>query len=115
MTSEARPTFTCTVCAKVLAPKFLPSSAPNCPSCGANTKPNLAAIEAGLTTFCANCHTKGSVYESDSCTNCGSAWGQWSGSDSVEQLPEKSSENERVLYESSRGPEGGTVPRWKIV
>ena len=115
MTFEARPTFTCTVCAKVLLPKFLPSSAPNCPACGADTKPNQAAIDAGLTTFCANCHTTGSTYESDECTNCGAAWGNWSGSDSVEQAPASSSVDNRVIYKSSRGPEGGTVPRWKIV
>ncbi len=114
MTSEARPTFTCTVCAKVLTPKFLPSKAPSCPACGANTKPNQAAIDAGLTTFCANCHTTGSVYDSDECPNCGEAWGQWSGSEFVEQSPSASSDNERVLYKSSRGPEGGTAPRWKI-
>ncbi|HIF73331.1 MAG TPA: hypothetical protein EYQ61_12380 [Dehalococcoidia bacterium] len=115
MTSEAQPTFTCKVCAEVLTPKFLPSSAPNCPSCGADTKPNQVAIDAGLTTFCPNCHTKGSVYESDACTNCGSSWGQWSGSDSVEQVPSNANENDRVIYKSSRGPEGGTVPRWKII
>jgi DnaJ-class molecular chaperone len=114
MTSEARPTFTCKVCAKVLTPRFLPSTAPNCPSCGADTAPNQAALDAGLTTFCATCHTRGSVFEFDSCTNCGSAWGQWSGSDSVEQIPASSSEKDRVMYKSTRGPEGGTVPRWKI-
>lgn len=115
MTSEAQPTFTCKLCAKVLTPRFLPSSAPNCPACGADTAPNQVALDAGLTTFCANCHTKGHVYESDSCTNCGSDWGNWSGGDSVEQLPASSSENDRVIYKSSRGPEGGTVPRWKVI
>jgi len=115
MSSDSLPTFTCKVCAKVLTPRFLPSSAPNCPACGADTAPNQAAIDAGLTTFCANCHTKGSVYESNECTNCGAAWGNWSGTDAVEQLPDSPMENDRVLYDSSRGPEGGTVPRWKIV
>ena len=28
---------------------------------------------------------------------------------------EAATQGDRVLYESSRGPEGGTVPRWKIV
>ncbi|NQW19690.1 MAG: hypothetical protein HQ477_03040 [Chloroflexi bacterium] len=115
MTSEARPTFTCKVCAKVLTPRFLPSSAPSCPACGADTAPNLAALDAGLTTFCASCHTTGSPYESEICTNCGSAWGHWSGGESVEQVPSESIANNRVLYVSTRGPEGGTVPRWKII
>ena len=115
MTSEARPTFTCKVCAKVMTPQFLPSSAPNCPACGADTAPNQTAIDSGLTTFCANCHTTGCVYESDNCTNCGAAWGHWSGGETVEQAPETSSAGDRVLYKSTRGAEGGTVPRWKIV
>ena len=115
MTPEARPTFTCKVCALVLTPRFLPSTAPSCPSCGADTAPDRASIDAGLTVFCASCHTSGSVYEADSCTNCGEAWGSWSGSDAVEQLPEAALEGDRVLYESTRGPEGGTIPRWKIV
>ena len=115
MTSEARSTFTCKLCALVLTPRFLPSTAPSCPSCGADTAPNQAAKDAGLTVFCAACHTSGSVYETDFCTNCGEAWGGWSGSDAVEQLPDVALQDGRVLYESTRGPEGGTVPRWKIV
>ncbi len=115
MTSEARPSFTCKVCARVLTPRFLPSTAPNCPSCGADTAPDQAAINAGLTVFCPTCHTRGTAYESDSCTNCGGAWGNWSGSDAVEQIPASASRDDRVLYKSTRGPEGGTVPRWKIV
>ncbi|HJP27474.1 MAG TPA: hypothetical protein QF694_01520 [Dehalococcoidia bacterium] len=115
MTSEARSTFTCKVCARVLTPRFLPSSAPNCPSCGADTAPNQAATHAGLTTFCPNCHSTGSIYDSDTCTNCGADWGHWSGSDSVEQIPASSAQKDRVLYKSSRGPEGGTVPRWKVI
>ena len=115
MTSEARPAFTCSVCALVLTPRFLPPAAPSCPSCGANTTPNHAAIDAELTVFCPSCHTKGSVYETENCTNCGAAWGNWSGSDAVEQLPAAAAQGDRVLYESTRGPEGGTVPRWKIV
>ena len=114
MTSEATPTFTCKVCDLVLSPRFLPSTAPSCPACGADTAPNPAAINAGLTVFCANCHTTGSVYESDVCTNCGLAWGSWSGGEAVEQLPDAAMEHDRVLYRSTRGPEGGTVPRWKI-
>jgi DnaJ-class molecular chaperone len=115
MTQEARPNFTCKVCAFVVIPRFLPPTAPSCPTCGADTTPNQSAIDAGLTVFCASCHTKGNVYESDSCTNCGEAWSGWAGGDAIEQLPEAATQGDRVLYESSRGPEGGTVPRWKIV
>ncbi|MDP6666280.1 MAG: hypothetical protein QF357_02650 [Dehalococcoidia bacterium] len=115
MTSEAQPTFTCKVCARELTPRFLPSTAPNCPSCGADTAPNQAAIDAALTVFCPNCHANGTVYESDECPDCGSAWGHWSGSESVEQAPGSAAQDDRVLYKSTRGPEGGTVPRWKIV
>ncbi len=115
MTHDDRPTFTCKVCACVLTPLFLPSTAPSCPSCGADTVPNQAAIDAGLTVFCPACHTTGSIYDAESCTNCGEAWGSWSGGDAIEQVPESAGQGDRVLYESSRGPEGGTVPRWKIV
>ncbi len=115
MNSEARPTFTCKVCALVLTPRFLPSTAPSCPSCGADTTPNQVAIDAALIVFCPSCHTTGSVYKSDNCTSCGQAWGNWSGSDAVEQNPESAGQGNRVLYESTRGPEGGTAPRWKIV
>lgn len=115
MTTEAQPTFTCKVCARVLTPRFLPSTAPNCPSCGADTEPNRAAIDAGLTVFCPSCHTTGSIYESASCTNCGKAWSNWSGGEEIEQVPAAASSGGRVLYKSTRGPEGGTVPRWKIV
>lgn len=114
MTTEAQPTFTCKLCAKVLTPRFLPSSAPNCPSCGAETVPDQAALDTGLTVFCPSCHTTGNVYESDNCPNCDSAWGHWSGSEAVEQVPSSASKDDRVLYTSTRGPEGGSVPRWKI-
>ena len=115
MSPEARPTFTCKVCALVLTPRFLPPTAPSCPSCGAGTAANQAAIDAGLTVFCPSSHTRGSIYGADSCTICGEAWGSWSGSDAVEQDPEAALQRGRVLYKSTRGPEGGTVPRWKIV
>ncbi|MDA1279464.1 MAG: hypothetical protein O3B95_05405 [Chloroflexi bacterium] len=115
MTTEKRPTFTCKVCAKVLIPRFLPSTAPNCPSCGADTTPNQIAKESELTVFCPTCHTKGSLYESDACTNCGAEWGNWSGGVGVEQLQDSGLEGDRVLYRSSRGPEGGSIPRWYIV
>ena len=115
MTHQAPTTFTCKLCARVLTPRFLPSTAPSCPSCGNDTTPNQSAIDAGLTVFCASCHTTGSVYEADSCTNCGEAWSAWSGSDTIEQLPTAAVQGDRVLYESTRGPEGGTVPRWKVV
>ncbi|MDE0593580.1 MAG: hypothetical protein OSB68_10205, partial [Dehalococcoidia bacterium] len=59
--------------------------------------------------------TTGNVYESDNCTNCDAAWGHWSGAESVEQTPDSSLSSNRVLYKSTRGAEGGTVPRWKIV
>ena len=74
--------------------------------------PNQAAIDAQLTVFCPSCHAKNSVYEHDNCSSCGAAWGNWSGSKAVEQAPEQAIENDRVLYKSSRGPEGGTTPRW---
>jgi len=112
MTSESQPTFSCKVCANVLEPRFLPSAPPSCPSCGADTQPNQAAIDAQLTVFCPSCHAKNSVYEHDNCSSCGAAWGNWSGSEAVEQSPESAIENDRVLYKSSRGPEGGTTPRW---
>ena len=115
MSPNSPPTFTCTVCAKVVVPKFLPSSAPNCPACGATTTPNEAAENETLTTFCAECHTTGNAYESEQCTNCGSDWGHWSGGDLIEQNPDSINENERILYKSTRGPEGGTIPRWKIL
>ena len=33
----------------------------------------------------------------------------------LEQNPDSINENERILYKSTRGPEGGTIPRWKIL
>ena len=82
--------FYCSLCEVVLSPKFTQNSIPSCPSCGSKTIP-----------------------ENNECEKCDTQNGSFSGSEAL-QNHESALKGKRTLYSSSRGPEGGTIPRWKV-
>ena len=106
-------TFICKICKNEIFSKFLPSTKPSCPACGGDVEINNDAIGKNLVTLCQSCHTENILYESKYCKKCGDKSSYWSGEKNIAQDNTKPFENNRVLYKSSRGPEGGTIPRWE--
>ena len=101
--------FYCTLCEVVLSPKFTPNTIPSCPSCGSKTIPE----ENEIKKICNNCHKISYIYSSNKCEKCNTQNGSFSGSEAL-QNHESALKGKRTLYSSSRGPEGGTIPRWKV-
>ena len=107
--------FTCKICNYKIYSKFIPATKPSCPTCGGDVELNKNVIEKKLVSLCQTCHAENPLYESALCekNNCGKVSSYWSGKKNIAQDNKKPFENNKVLYKSSRGPEGGTIPRWK--
>lgn len=101
--------FNCPLCKIKLSPKFIPNLAPSCPSCGSKTVPE----ENSLEKICSNCNEISPTYSSNKCKKCNSILVAFSGPNSL-QNHENALYGKRTLYSTSRGPEGGTIPRWKV-
>jgi predicted Zn finger-like uncharacterized protein len=70
MATDAKPAFICNVCARVLTETHVPPNAPQCPSCGAATKPNAAMRAKAGDVRCAHCGHTETAYQNRRCPKC---------------------------------------------
>lgn len=105
--------FLCNFCNKTIVTNFVPSVPPSCPYCGSDTIPDEVSA---LTTksICNTCHSLSDIYSSDKCSVCNSSLSAFTGNITDTEKDGGALHRSRTLYSSSRGPEGGTIPRWKI-
>lgn len=78
MTTDEKPAFVCTVCARVIAQSHVPPTAPHCSSCGAATRPNATMAAKAGNVRCLHCDHVEPAYSNVRCPNCDFVYGTFS-------------------------------------